>query len=308
MSPAIILDCDPGHDDALAILLAGRTTELIGITVVSGNAPLDKTLRNALVTAQIAGLDVPVHAGAARPLLAEPRHAAFIHGDSGLDGPELPALRREAASADAARFLIDTARARDDVWLVATGPLTNVALALREAPDLAERLRGISLMGGAWGPGNVSAAAEFNILADPEAAAIVFASGARLVMAGLDVTHQFMIDGDRRARLDALGTAAARFAAALLRFYGEAYARAFGGEPQGPLHDPCAVLALTQPELFASEERHVVVETRGQHTRGMTVVDRRGGGSGAAPNTRVLTRIDADAAFAALSAALSGYP
>jgi inosine-uridine nucleoside N-ribohydrolase len=308
MRPAIILDCDPGHDDALAILLAGRTTELIGITVVSGNAPLDKTLRNALVTAQIAGLDVPVHAGAARPLLAEPLHAAFIHGDSGLDGPELPALRRVAASADAVRFLIDTARARDDLWLVATGPLTNVALALREAPDLAERLRGISLMGGAWGPGNVSAAAEFNILADPEAAAIVFASGARLVMAGLDVTHQFMIDGDRRARLAALGTDAARFAAALLRFYGEAYARAFGGEPQGPLHDPCAVLALTQPELFTSEERHVVVETRGQHTRGMTVVDRRGGDREATPNTRVLTRIDADAAFAALSAALSGYP
>lgn len=308
MTPAIVLDCDPGHDDALAILLAGRTTELLGITVVSGNAPLEKTLRNALVTAQVAGLDVPVHAGAARPLVAEPRHAAFIHGDSGLDGPELPVLRRGAASAEAVRFLIDTARSRDDLWLVATGPLTNVALALREAPDVAGRLRGISLMGGASGPGNASAAAEFNILADPEAAAIVFTSGARLVMAGLGVTHQFMIDAQRRERLAALGTDAARFAAALLHFYGDAYARAFGGDPQGPLHDPCAVLALTHPELFASEERHVVVETRGEHTRGMTVVDRRGGGHGAAPNTRVLTRIDADAAFAALSVALAAYP
>jgi len=305
--PAILLDCDPGHDDALAILLAGRVTEVVGITAVSGNAPLELTVRNALVVAQVAGLDAPVVAGAARPLVAEPRHAAFIHGTTGLDGPELPELRRSAAPGSAVRFLVDTIRARDDLWLVATGPLTNVALALREAPDLAERLRGISLMGGSWGPGNVTAAAEFNIFADPEAAAAVFASGARIVMAGLDLTHQFMIGDARLARIREVGTAPATFAADLLAYYSAAYAAAFDVPRAGPLHDPCAVLAVTHPDLFGSSSRHVVVELRGEHTRGATVVDRRPGRRGEPPNAEVLETIDADAAFEVLLGALAAY-
>jgi len=305
--PAVLLDCDPGHDDALAILLAGATTELVGVSAVSGNAPLDKTLHNALVVTQIAGLDVPVHAGATRPLVARPRHAAFIHGESGLDGPALPALTRGAAPGTAVRFLLESAEARDDLWLVATGPLTNVALALREEPGLARRLRGISLMGGSSGPGNVTPTGEFNIVADPEAAAVVFASGARLVMAGLDVTHRFRMGPSRVAALRALGNRAATFAADLLEAYGAAYARNFGPEVGVPLHDPCAVLAVTQPELFASEERHVEVELAGTLTRGMTVVDRRDGGRGAAPNTEVLTDLDDERAFASLRAALERY-
>ncbi len=305
--PVVILDCDPGHDDALAILLAGRSTELLGITVVSGNAPLEKTLRNALLTTQIGGLDVPVHAGASRPLVAEARHAPDIHGESGLDGPDLPSLRRAATPGSAVRFLIDAARARDDLWLVATGPLTNVALALRQAPDLAERLLGISVMGGAWGPGNVTAAAEFNVWADPEAAAVVFASGARIVLAGLDLTHQFVIDEDRLARIRALGTAPASFAAELLEYYGGAYRREFAGPLAAPLHDPCSVLALTHPELFERAPRHVAVELHGELTRGATVVDRRAGHRSLPANAEVLERIDAEAAFALLERALSEY-
>ncbi|MEJ2358144.1 MAG: nucleoside hydrolase [Deinococcales bacterium] len=305
--PAVVLDCDPGHDDALAILLAGATTELLGITVVSGNAPLERTLDNALVVTQIGGLEVPVHAGAARPLVAEPRHAAFIHGESGLDGPVLPPLRRRPASGSAVRFLLEAAEARDDLWLVATGPLTNVALALREEPALAERLRGLSLMGGSYGPGNVTAAAEFNILADPEAAAVVFGSGARLTMAGLDLTHRFRVPRARADAIRALGSVAATFAADLLDAYGAAYARAFGPETGVPLHDPCAVLALTHPDLFRSEQRHVAVELTGTLTRGMTVVDRRDGGRGDAPNTTVLTDLDDGRAFEVLREALAAY-
>jgi len=307
---AVLLDCDPGHDDALAILLAGATSELVGITTVSGNAPLERTLHNALVVTQIAGLDVPVHAGADRPLVAEPRHAAFIHGESGLDGPILPPLERRPAAGSAVRFLLDTVERRDDLWLVATGPLTNVALALREEPALATRLRGISLMGGSYGPGNVTPAAEFNIYADPEAAAMVFSSGAHIVMAGLDLTHQFTVDAKRREAIRALGSAPATFAADLLQAYGSAYARIFGREVGVPLHDPCAVLAVSRPELLEGEERYVAVELHGEHTRGMTVVDRRPAGQagrGTPANARVLTRIDDEAAFAELLEALGSY-
>lgn len=301
----ILLDCDPGHDDALAIFVAARRTELVAVTAVSGNAPLKSTLRNALITLQIAGIDVPVHAGAERPLVREPRHAAFIHGESGLDGPALPPLRTQPSATPAVRAILDAADHRDDLWLVATGPLTNVALALRQEPGLAQRLRGISLMGGSFGPGNVTAAGEFNVWADPEAAAIVFDSGAHVIMAGLDVTHQLRIDEERIARIRDQGSAAATFSADLLTFYGRAYQRVFGGGIDGPLHDPCAVLAVTDPDMFAWEDRHVAVELAGTHTRGMTVVDRRGGGRGEAANVRVLTRIDDVAAFEAVLDALT---
>jgi inosine-uridine nucleoside N-ribohydrolase len=301
----ILLDCDPGHDDALAIFVAARRSQLVAVTAVSGNAPLKSTLRNALLTLQIAELEVPVHAGAERPLVREPRHAAFIHGESGLDGPTLPPLRREPSPTPAVRAILDAAEHRDDLWLVATGPLTNVALALRQEPGLAQRLRGISLMGGSFGPGNVTAAAEFNVWADPEAAAIVFDSGAHVIMAGLDLTHQFRIDEPRIARIRELGSAPATFSADLLTFYGRAYQRVFGGAIDGPLHDPCAVLAVTDPDMFAWEERHVAIELAGTHTRGMTVVDRRGGERGEAANARVLTSIDDTAAFEAVIDALT---
>src|SRR5690606_25044012 len=165
---------------------------------------------------QLAGADVPVHIGAERPLVREPRHAAYIHGESGLDGPTLPPLTREPSAVPAVRAILDAAEARDDLWLVATGPLTNVSLALREDPDLAQRLQGISIMGGSYGPGNVTAAAEFNIWADPEAADEVFSSGARLVLAGLDLTHQFMMTRTHIDAVRALGTSLSAYGADLL--------------------------------------------------------------------------------------------
>jgi inosine-uridine nucleoside N-ribohydrolase len=307
--PTIVLDCDPGHDDALAIAVAGRHTELLGITTVAGNVPLPLTTRNALAMVAVLGLDVPVHAGSPRPLVAEPRTAEFIHGASGLDGPALPNALPEPASHDAVRFLVDTVRARPgQVWIVATGPLTNVALALRAAPDLAGSVAGISLMGGGVPWGNVTPAAEFNVLVDPEAADVVFRSGARIVMAGLNVTHQWLMGPAERARIRATGGRVAAFCADLLDFFGDAYARAFSGVPAGPLHDPIAVLALTHPELFEVVPHHVVIELTGTHTRGMTVADLRGVRRGAAPNVELLTRIDAAAATEALVATLAAYP
>ena len=306
--PAIVLDCDPGHDDAIAIAVAGRHTELLGITTVAGNVPVPLTTRNALAMTRVLGLGVPVHAGSPRPLVAEPRTAEFIHGASGLDGPELPTGLDEPASRDAVRFIVDTVRARPgEVWLVATGPLTNVALALRTAPDLAADLAGISIMGGGIPWGNATPAAEFNILVDPEAADAVFGSGVRLIMAGLNVTHQWPIGPEERERIRAVGGRVAGFCADLLDFYGAAYARAFSGVPAGPLHDPVAVLALTHPELFEVTPYHVVVELTGTHTRGMTLADLRGVRRGAEPNVEVLTRIDAAAATAVLLETLAAY-
>lgn len=305
--PRILLDCDPGHDDALAILLAAKHSDLLGVTTVSGNAPLSATTHNALLTLQLAGFDVPVHAGAARPLVAEAKHAPDIHGESGLGGPELPELTRAAASYDAVRFIVDTVRETDNVWLVAVGPLTNVALALREAPDIAARLAGVSIMGGSAGFGNRTATAEFNIWADPEAARIVFTSGVKLIMCGLNVTHQFMIYEDDVARIRALGNPVATFAAELLSFYGQAYADAFFGRAEGPLHDPCAVLAVTHPELLKTEPRHVEIELRGEHTRGMTVVDERGVRSDAVPNVQVAYGIEREGALSVLLRTLGSY-
>ena len=305
--PRIILDCDPGHDDALALLLAGQHCEILGVTTVSGNVPLDLTTHNALITAQILGLDVGVYAGANRPLVAEPQHAEFIHGETGLGGPKLPDLTKEIQGDNAVQFIIDTVRSEENVWLVATGPLTNVALALRCAPDLAERLAGISLMGGSATFGNVTPVAEFNIWADPEAAAAVFSSGANLIMAGLNVTHQFMIREEDIATMRMLGSEAAVFAADMLGFYCRAYAKKFSGRVEGPLHDPCAVLALTHPELFDLQPRHVSLETRGRYTRGMTVVDERGVKEVANSNVQVAYAINRDKALELLMGAIRAY-
>lgn len=295
--PRIILDCDPGHDDAMAILLAGRHTELLGITTVSGNAPLPATTRNALLCAQLLELDVDVHAGADRPLVVAARYAPQIHGATGLDGPALPTLTRTVASNDAVGFIIDTVRRNADVWLVPIGPLTNIALALRQAPDIAERIAGISLMGGSSSVGNVTPVAEFNAWADPHAAAIVFGCGARLQMCGLNLTHQFTIDDETFAALDAMPGRAAGFAADLFRFYlNSSHARS--GERRAPLHDPCAVLALTHPALLSGSEYSVTVETTGVLTRGMTVVDQRRVVDGASANCLVFEKIDREGGMA----------
>lgn len=306
MSAKIILDCDPGHDDAAAILLAARECDVLAITTVSGNAPLSLTTANALLMCQLAELDIPVHSGADRPLLVPAAHAPRAHGATGLDGPPRPEVHLEAASADAVGCIIETVRTHDDVWLVPVGPLTNIALAIRQAPDIIERLAGISLMGGAVGTGNVTPAAEFNIWADPHAAQIVFASGARVLrMAGLNLTHQLCVGPDVIAALRADGGTVPTFMAGLLDFYLSRY-RERAGLDAAPMHDPCAVLAVTRPDLFTFEARHVAVEAEGVLTRGMTVVDERPG-SDAAPNCEVADAIDAPAALELIVDAVRSY-
>jgi len=302
----IIIDCDPGHDDAIAIVVAARHTELLGITTVAGNAPLERTTRNAIIMRDMLGLAAPVHSGANRPLVAAARHADYVHGVSGMDGADLPEPSRPAESQDAVGFIIDTCRRREGVWLVPTGPLTNIALALRTAPDLASRIAGISVMGGGTF-GNRTAAAEFNIWADPEAAAMVFSYGGPLIMSGLDVTHQFQATPERIAEVRALPGRLAAVLADLFVFFSHTYVERHHDMAGAAVHDPCAVMALTHPELFTRKLAHVVVETSGRHTRGMTLIDRRTLLEVLEPNCDVLTGIDADAAFAVVLEAIAHF-
>ena len=272
--PQLIVDCDPGHDDACALVLAHHLADLVVITTVGGNAPLRDVTDNALLTAQLFGIGAEVHAGSARPLVTEPLHAPHVHGERGFDGPQLPALTRRAASEAAVEVLIESARATEGRWLVGLGPLTNIATALRAAPDLAGRIAGISFMGGSAGAGNRTAVAEFNVLADPEAAAIVVSSGAPVVMSGLDLTHQFVVDDRLATDLAATGTPGGAVLAGLVTTYLDRMEQ-LGGTRRGGLHDPCAVLAVTHPHLVERTARQVEVELAGSHTRGMTVVDLR---------------------------------
>ncbi len=306
--PRILLDCDPGHDDALAIVAAARFADLVGITTVAGNAPLERTTHNARVMRDLLGIDVPIHSGSTRPLLAPPQFGAFVHGESGLDGADLPAPVTPLDGTDAVTFIVDTCRRLDDVWLVPVGPLTNIALALRSAPDLADRVAGISLMGGG-SFGNRTPVAEFNIWADPEAAAIVFAAGVPLVMAGLDVTHQFQATPERIHRVGEIGGTLAAVLADLLGFFtGNYVSRHDDGSLLGAaVHDPLAVFALTHPELFQRRRRHVAVETSGELTRGMTVVDERTISDRAPANCDVLTSVDADRCFDLLLDAIAAF-
>jgi inosine-uridine nucleoside N-ribohydrolase len=304
--PRVVLDCDPGHDDAIAIVVAAHRCDLAGITTVAGNAPLDRTTHNALVMRELLAIDVPVHAGAARPLLAEPAAAADVHGASGLDGADLPAPTRPADSDDAVAFLIETCRDQPGTWIVGVGPLTNVALALRRAPDLVDAIAGISVMGGGTF-GNRTAVGEFNVWADPEAAAIVFGCGAPLVMAGLDVTHQFLATPERIERVGAVGGTLAATLAELLTFFSGSYRSRHDAIAGAPMHDALAVLALAEPGLFDRSPRNVAVETAGRLTRGMTVIDQRTVRSRPQPNCDVLTRVDADAAFDHVVAAIRNF-
>jgi inosine-uridine nucleoside N-ribohydrolase len=302
----IILDCDPGHDDAIAMVVAARHTDLLGITTVAGNAPLESTTVNAIVIRDLLGIDVAVHAGANRPLVAPARHADYIHGKSGLDGADLPAPSGPPASRDAVGFIIETVRERDGVWLVPTGPLTNIALALRSAPDIAGRIAGISLMGGGLF-GNSTPVAEFNLWADPEAAAMVFAYGGPLIMAGLDLTHQFQATSERIDMVRALPGSLASVLADLLVFFSESYVRRHGDMSGAAVHDPCAVMALTHPQLFTRTFSHVEIETSGEHTQGMTVIDQRNLIEPLAPNCDRLTGLDATAAWEVITEAIAHF-
>ncbi len=294
MKHKIILDCDPGHDDAIAILLAAHhpDIDLLAITTVAGNQSLDKTTLNALKVCSLANIrNVPVARGMDRPLVRPARHAANIHGESGMDGPNIPEPDIEPALQHGVDLLIDLLMNSDgDITIVPTGPLTNIATAIRREPAILPRIKAISLMGGAIGVGNRMPAAEFNIWADPEAAAIVFDCGRPLTMSPLEVTHQALATGEVLDRLRAANRPVASFAADLLIFFGDTYRDVFGFSAP-PVHDPCAVAAVIDPDILQAHTIRVEIETEGEWTSGRTVCDIYGV-LGKEPNVRVGYALD----------------
>lgn len=295
MALPIILDCDPGHDDAIAMVLALASPELDvkAITASAGNQTPDKTLRNVLRMLTLLGRqDIPVAGGARKPLMRELIIAENVHGESGLDGPALPEPDFTPQACTAVELMAKTLReSPQPVTIVATGPQTNVALLLNSHPELHDKIARIVLMGGAMVLGNWQPAAEFNIYVDPEAAEIVFQSGIPVVMAGLDVTHRAQIHGLDIERFRQVGNPVATIVAELLDFFMEYHKDAKWGFTGAPLHDPCTIAWLLKPELFTSVERWVGVETQGKYTQGMTVVDYYFL-TGKQPNTTVLLDID----------------
>jgi inosine-uridine nucleoside N-ribohydrolase len=284
----ILLDCDPGHDDAIALLpaLASPELELVGVTTVAGNQTVEKTTANALRVLEFAGrTDVPVAAGAAQPLEREPFVAAYVHGETGLDGPILPPARERPVDQDAVDFL--AGRLGPGVVLVATGPLTNVALLLERHPGV--RPEGLVLMGGAIGLGNVTPAAEFNVWADPEAADRVFRSGLDVTMVGLDVTHRALARPERFRDLGPTG----RLVAELIDFFSVFHRETYGWDG-APIHDAVAVAHVLRPGLLETLRLHVAIETESELCRSRTVVD-RWRRTGSEPNAHVAVGIDAQA-------------
>ena len=274
---AVILDCDPGHDDAIALLLALASPEirLLGVTTVSGNQTLEKTTANAIrVLDHVGRQDVPVAAGANRPLVRERHTADEVHGESGLDGPSLPPPSRRSEQTHAIDWIASAVVASaDPVTLIATGPLTNVALLLARHPELESELERIVLMGGAIGEGNTTPAAEFNIWVDPEAASRVFQSGLDLTMVGLDVTHRALMTPAHTERLASAGTAG-KLVADLYDFYARFHRREYGWEG-APLHDAVAVAHVIDPTLLTTSHCGVVIDTGPEPSRGRTHVDLR---------------------------------
>ena len=287
----ILLDCDPGHDDAIALLLAlaSPEVELLGVTTVAGNQTLDKTTANAIRVLEFAGrTDVQVAAGADRPLLRDQYVAADVHGETGLDGPDLPPAQGRPVEQHAVDFLAERIRASErPVTLIPIGPLTNVALLLALHPDA--RPERIVLMGGAIAEGNVTPAAEFNIWCDPEAAARVFDSGLDVTMVGLDVTHRALFT---QAHAGRLAGRVGEMVAELLRFYGNFHRRVYGFEGS-PIHDAVAVAHVLGSGLVETLERNVEIDTESELCRGRTVVDlwRR---TTREPNAHVGVGIDSD--------------
>ena len=299
-APKLLIDCDPGLDDALALMLAQAAGDIVGVTTVSGNAPLAAVTENALALLDLLEVRAPVHAGAAGPLVmpADGRapDATHVHGPTGLGEVVLPAHDRAVASDDAVGFLLESARRHSDLNLIAMGPLTNVARAIEADATFAGRLACLSVMGGSTAGGNVTATAEFNIWADPEAADRVFRSGAPIRLSGLNLTHQLKTSGAFREALAAMDTVRARVALAIVDYLHERMLE-LNGEAAAALHDPCAVLAVTHPELIRFETLPIAVALDGSLTRGMTVIDRRWAGRTVEPRVAVGQALEVQAAL-----------
>lgn len=308
MAIPVVLDCDPGHDDAFAILLAAShpAVDLLAVTTVAGNSTLERTTLNARRIATVAGLlDVPIAAGCDRPLRGgAPPSADDIHGASGLDGPHFGEptvpLQPQHAVPFVRRLLLEHP---EPVTLVPTGPLTNVATLLRDHPEVVPHIREIVLMGGSTGRGNVTPYAEFNVFADPEAADLVIRSGLPVTLCGLNITHQALATSQVLCAIEALDTELARVCVDLLTFFAAGYREVFGF-PHPPLHDPIAVARVIAPEVVGCVTAPVVVELDGTHTRGATVVDLyRQGGAGTP--IQVATTLDVPAFWRLVTGAVA---
>lgn len=300
MRKKIILDCDPGHDDAIAMLLAygNPHIELLAVTTVVGNQTIEKVSRNALAIAEIANMQgIPIARGADRPLIREIEVAPSIHSESGLDGPVLPNTSRTLHPSHAVQLIIDLIMSHPakSITLVPTGGLTNIALAARLEPKIIERVKEVVLMGGGYHTGNWSAVAEFNIKIDPEAAHIVFSAGWPVTMVGLDLTHQALATPDVVEKIAKINTKPAQFVVELLDFFGKMYKQAQGFD-YPPVHDPCAVAYVIDPTLIKTQKVPIHIELTGTHTLGMTVADFRYPPK--ACHTQVATHLDREGFWA----------
>ncbi|MCC8067599.1 MAG: nucleoside hydrolase [Clostridiales bacterium] len=305
----VILDCDPGHDDAVNILLAGKSPvlDLIGITVVAGNQTLEKTTRNALNVCQYLGLDVPVYQGCGQPMIIEKRNSPEIHGETGLDGPTFDPLTKEKETKHAVNYLTETIMASDgEITLVPTGPLTNIGMAMRMEPAIIPKIKEIVLMGGSYQLGNVSPAAEFNILADADAAHVVFSSGVPIVMVGLDVTRKVLCYPSVVERMRAIDTRAAHLFADMMEFFNKTQKEVFGWEG-GPLHDPVTCAYLIDPSVLEVKEMYTEID-HGFYgpSYGRTNCDYFGM-SGKTPNTKVAVDIDVEKFWDIIEAGIRNY-
>lgn len=272
----ILIDCDPGHDDAVALLFAARHLDLVAVTTVHGNNSLANTTRNALAILELAGIDVPVAAGCAEPLVQASTHHGTIHGKTGLDGADVPAPTRRPIDSHAVDLIVELAsRHRGELVIALIGPQTNFAMALRRENRLKDWVREVTLMGGSTGLGNVTPVAEFNIHCDPEAASVVFESGIPIRMVGYNVTRRTGFNADDLARLRTSGRKMAALIGDLMGFYLAGQNRVFGLSV-APMHDVCAIVPYVASELINYVETSVKVELAGAHTRGMTVCDLRG--------------------------------
>ena len=303
----VVIDCDPGHDDVVALWLAlgNPALDVRAVTTVGGNVPLPLTTMNARVALTVAGVnDVPIAAGAAGPLVRELETAEFIHGENGLGGPELPTPTMPLDDRTAQQLMIDVIEsATEPVAIIATGPITNVAILLRDRPQLLPRIREVVWMGGSTERGNATAYAEFTALVDPEALTIVLDSGVRFTMVGLNVTHQALLTAEVRERIIAIGNNTSRFSDDLMRFFCDTNEEIYG-MPDGPLHDPVAVAVLAAPETVELVHTRLDVETTGTHTSGATSVDLHGM-LGREPNAYLAMGLDADAFWNHVIAAIA---
>lgn len=310
MALPVIIDCDPGHDDAIALVLALASPELDvkAVTSSAGNQTPDKMLRNVLrMLTLLKRPDIPVAGGALKPLMRELIIADNVHGESGLDGPALPEPGFAAQSCTAVELMANILRdSVEPVTIVATGPQTNVALLLNSHPELHAKIERIVIMGGAMVLGNWQPAVEFNIYVDPEAAEIVFQSGLPVVMAGLDVTHKAQIHVEDIERFRRIGNPISTIVAELLDFFLEYHKDEKWGFVGAPLHDPCTIAWLLKPEMFTTVERWVGVETQGKYTQGMTVVDFYNL-TGKQPNATVMLDVDRQAFVDLLAERLAFY-